>query len=95
MFKTLGSRSSSFTISKGIYGKVYKGQPYLYIDGCLLNQEFRILEENCSLTRAAKLITGYTNINGKSWFKKIEPSELTDEAFNKLTEMGLLNETHQ
>ena len=92
MFKNLKARAQT---TKGIFGKIFKGRAYIYIDGTLVNQDFQIIEREISLTRAAKLVSGYPSINGRSWWKKIPSSELTDEAFEKLKEMGLLNESHQ
>lgn len=89
MFKTLKSKTS---ISKGLFGKCYKGECFVYIDGTLLNERFEVLGENLSLTKAAKLITNYENINGRSWFKKITIDELTSEAVAKLKEKGFLQE---
>jgi len=94
MFKNLG-RSSGAAISKGLFGRVYKGQPFLYIDGCLINENYEVIGDGISLTRAGKLITGYQNLNGRSWFKKIKLDELQDEAREQLEKMGLLNESHQ
>jgi len=92
MFKNLKVKTS---ISKGLFGRVYKEQPYLYIDGVLINKNYEVIAENISLTRAAKLITEYPAINGRTWFKKISVDELSDTALEKLKEMGLLNESHQ
>ena len=89
MFKNLKVKTS---ISKGLFGRVYKEQPYLYIDGVLINKNYEVIAENISLTRAAKLITEYPAINGRTWFKKITTADLEDEAVAKLKEMGLLEE---
>jgi len=93
MFKNLGKFTA--TATQGLFGKVFKGRAYIYIDGTLVDQDFQIIEREISLTRAAKLVSGYPSINGRSWFKRITSDELTEEAFKKLTEMGLLNESHQ
>ena len=95
MFKNSTFRTNLSSVTKGIYGKVYKGQAYVYIDGVLIDQHFNVIAEGISLTKAGKLITGYPNINGKSWFKKITSADLTDAARAKIEEMGLLNETHE
>ncbi len=92
MFKTNLFRKMNPTL--GLYAKFYKGSAYLYVDGSLVDQNFEILGSELSLTKAAKLITNYSTINGRSWWKKIEKSDLKDETIQKLEEMGLL-ETHQ
>jgi len=80
-------------ITKGLYGRIYKEQPFLYIDGVLVDSNYQIIETNISLTRAAKLIRNSNNpINGRTFFKKIKLDDLEDEAIQKLTEMGLLEQ---
>ena len=92
MFKNLKSNAS---VTNGMFGRVYKGRAFLYVDGMLVDEQFNVIETNISITKAAKVITDYPSINGRTWFKKISVDELTDEARERLTNMGLLHETHQ
>jgi len=92
MFKNLRKTA---TATQGLYAKIYKSKAFVYIDGVLVNEEYEIIAADVSLTKAAKIITQYQTINGKSWWKKIEVDELTDEARAQLERMGLLNESHQ
>ena len=87
LFKTLKGKTP---ITRGIFGRIYKNREYLYINGVLIDEQFNVIEENCSLTRAAKLITEYPAINGRTWFKRISLEDLDDQAIQKLKEMGLL-----
>ena len=93
MFKNL---KKTGVTTKGIFGKCYKGNCFVYINGTLVDEQFQIMAENISLTAAAKLVRNSNNpINGKTFFKKIKLDDLEDQAIQKLTEMGLLDESHQ
>jgi len=89
MFKNL---KKTGVTTKGIFGKCYKGNCFVYINGTLVDEQFQILGSELSLTKASKLITNYQNINGKGWWKKIEKSDLTDETIDKLIQMGIIKE---
>ena len=92
MFKNQNLFRANSPVAKGVYAKLYKGSVYLYINGFLVDSQFQILGSELSLTKAAKVVNGYSNVNGRSWWKQISINDLSDEARQKLTEMGLLEQ---